>query len=88
MQIKNRKLKVNNKGITLIALVITIIILLMLAGITFMQLTDNGLFEKAIQAKEKSENAKILEEKNGIINFKAGSRPFQPGRRRCGRRDF
>ena len=39
----------------------TIIILLILAAITIMQLTEIGLFEKAIQAKEKSKNAQIKE---------------------------
>lgn len=42
----------NNKGITLIALVITIIVLLILAGITIAMLTgDNGLLTKSNQAK-------------------------------------
>ena len=36
-----------SKGITLIALVITIIILLILAGITINSLTNSGLFGKA-----------------------------------------
>ena len=38
----------NNKGITLIALVITIIVLLILAGISIAMLTgENGLLNKA-----------------------------------------
>ena len=42
----------NNKGITLIALVITIIVLLILAGITIAMLTgENGLLNKANGAK-------------------------------------
>ena len=42
-----------NKGITLIALIVTIIILLILSGITIVTLTgDNGLFARAKQAKE------------------------------------
>lgn len=52
----------NEKGITLIALVVTIIVLLILAGITISQLTGNGLFEKAKQAKEESTKAQICEE--------------------------
>ena len=41
----------NQKGITLIALVITIIVLLILAGITIAMLTgDNGLLTKSQQA--------------------------------------
>ena len=47
----------NTKGITLIALVITIIILLILSGITISSLTNTGIFEKAKEAKGKSENA-------------------------------
>ena len=49
------------KGITLVALVITIIILLILAGITISTLTQNGLFEKAKEAKVRSEEAQKLE---------------------------
>ncbi len=45
------------KGITLIALVITIVILLILAGISISALTNQGLFEKAKEAKQKSEDA-------------------------------
>ena len=51
----------NFKGITLIALVITIIILLILAGISISALTQTGLFEKVNKAKQKSENAQALE---------------------------
>ena len=54
-----------NKGITLIALVITIIILLILAGVTIGQLTGNGLFDKVKLAKEKSEQKQ--EEENEIL---------------------
>ncbi len=52
-----------SKGITLVALIITIIILLILAGITISQLTESGLFEKAKLSKEKQENAEIKEDK-------------------------
>lgn len=49
------KKKIENKGITLIALVITIIILLLLAGITIATLTgENGILSKANIAKESS----------------------------------
>ena len=45
-----------NRGITLIALIITIIILLILAGVTIGALTgDNDLINQAGEAKEKSE---------------------------------
>ena len=45
------------KGITLVALVITIIILLILATISIQALTNTGLFAKAQEAKEKTKNA-------------------------------
>ena len=61
------------KGITLVALVITIIILLILVGISIASLTGNGLFEKAKLAKEKQENAQIEEdEKLGDYENKIG----------------
>lgn len=51
------------KGITLIALAITIIVLLILAGVTVATLTgDNGLLQKAGQAKIASEQANLEEE--------------------------
>lgn len=49
-------------GITLVALVITIIILLILAGVSIAALTESGLLKKARQAEQKSENAQIKEE--------------------------
>ena len=52
----------NNKAITLIALVITIIVLLILAGITVAQLSGNGLFESAKLAKEKYKKSRDLED--------------------------
>ena len=55
---KKQKLK-ESKGITLIALVITIIVLLILAGVTIATLTgDNGILEKAGDAKTQTEQAK------------------------------
>ena len=46
------------KGITLIALVITIIVLLILAGVSIATLTgDNGILTKANKAKEETEKA-------------------------------
>lgn len=60
---KKRLLKTKSmEGITLVALVITIIILLILAGITITQLTENELFEKAKLAKEKTENVQGIEQ--------------------------
>ena len=46
----------NNKAITLIALIVTIIVLLILAGVSIATLTgDNGLLTKAQEAKEATE---------------------------------
>lgn len=51
-----------NEGITLIALVITIIVLLILAGVTIATLTgDNGILTKANKAKEQTEIGKEKE---------------------------
>ena len=51
------------KGITLIALVITIIVLIILAGVTINTLVgEEGLIEKTKQAKAKTEEAKRKEE--------------------------
>ena len=47
----------NEVGITLVALIVTIIILLILAGISIQGLTQTGLFEKANQAKKEIENS-------------------------------
>lgn len=53
----------STKGITLISLVVTIIILLILAGVTIATLMgDNGLINKAKDAKIKTEIAGIKEE--------------------------
>lgn len=58
-------MKVNkDKGITLIALVITIILMLILAGITLSNLTGTGLFSKTKEAKFKTDIAKYQEELN------------------------
>ena len=55
-------------GITLIALVITIIILLILAGIViFFGLGDKGIITKAITAKNDTDEAKIKEEIEMIL---------------------
>lgn len=52
----------NNNGITLIALVITIIMLLILAGVVIVTLTgDNGLLQKATNAKIETIEAEGLE---------------------------
>ena len=71
-----------NKGITLIALVVTIIVLLMLAGISIAMLTgQNGILNRAAEAKEKTrvaqedENEK-LQGYEKIINQYAENLPI------------
>lgn len=54
-------MKKEQKGITLVALVITIIILLILAGISIATLSQTGLFKNAKDAKDKSINAQGVE---------------------------
>ena len=51
-----------NKGITLIALVITIIVLLILAGVAIAMLSgENGILKKAAEAKTKTDEAQTNE---------------------------
>ena len=53
------------KGITLIALVVTIIVLIILVGVSInLVLGENGIVEKAKFAKEQTEQAKTNEEKS------------------------
>lgn len=54
-------MKRTQNGITLVALVITIIILLILAGISISALSGSGLFAKAQQAQNATENAQAEE---------------------------
>lgn len=52
----------NQKGITLIALVITIIVLLILAGVTIAMLTgENGILNKATTAVNNTTDAELKE---------------------------
>ena len=57
------KLKKNKvSGITLIALVVSIIVLLILAGVSIQMLTgDNGILTRAGESKKKTDEASILE---------------------------
>ena len=55
----------NNKGITLIALVITIIVLLILAGVSIAMLTgQNGVLTRATDAEDDTQRAAIAEKVN------------------------
>ena len=67
MKRNKRILKRKEKGITLIALVITIIVLLILAGVSIAMLTgENGILTQAKRAKEETERAQ--EEEENILN--------------------
>ena len=58
-----KKSKQKNNGITLIALVVTVIVLLILAGVTIATLTgENGIITKAIEARDETERASIIEQ--------------------------
>ena len=59
---KIRKKSKSEQGITLVALVVTIIVLLILAGITISAvLGENGLVEKAKKSAQAHQNAVITE---------------------------
>ena len=64
-----------NKGITLIALVITIIVLLILVGITIASLTgENGLLSRATEAGDATKRGDLIDRvKLDILNDKAGN---------------
>ena len=59
----------NNKGITLIALVITIIVLLILAGVSIAMLTgQNGILTRATDASVANDKAEVMEKVNMELN--------------------
>lgn len=64
-----------NKGITLIALVITIIILIILAAVSVATLTgENGIIAKATEARKATEIAEVIERaKTDILGIQAGN---------------
>ena len=67
MKLEIRKINKNNKGITLVALIVTIIVLLILAGVSIAMLTgNNGILNQVSRAKEETEKAKKDEE--NILN--------------------
>ena len=78
MKFKNckiqRNMKKQEKGITLIALVITIIVLLILAAVSIATLTgENGILTQARIAKEKTDIANVIEQaKTDILGIQTG----------------
>ena len=70
MKENKRILKRRERGITLIALVITIIVLLILAGVSISMLTgENGILTQAQTAKE----SVIEQAKTDILGIQAGN---------------
>ena len=65
-------MKTNNKGITLIALVITIIILLILAAVAIqMAIGDNRAYNKIYRGKKRTSESRIIwDSKTWIFKFK------------------
>lgn len=68
----------SSKGITLVALVITIIILLILAGISISALTNTGIFGKAKDAKQKSDEA-ALDKNTKLDEYESEINAYLPG---------
>lgn len=63
-----KKSKFNNRGITLVALVITIIVLLILAGVSIsLTIGENGILTKAKDSKERYEEAREYERVQLVI---------------------
>lgn len=60
----------NKRGITLVSLVITIIILLILAGIGINALKQTNLFEQSKQAKNSMSNAQNIEN-NTLLSYES-----------------
>ena len=71
--------KLRNKGITLIALVITIIVLLILAGVSIAMLSgDNGILKQATNAKEMTEKNEDIEKiKLAITEAQIGENGYE-----------
>ena len=62
---RKTKEKLNNKGITLIALVVTIVVLLILAGVSISMLTgENGIITQANTAKTETRGGEVEEKVN------------------------
>ena len=66
--------KQKNKGITLIALVVTIVVLLILAAVSISMLSgENGIIKQATQSKENTNREGAREKFNLVVtNVKAG----------------
>ena len=76
----------NDSGVTLIALIITIIVLLILAGVTIaMIMGDNGILNRAVDAADRTEEAKaneqeILNSYEDLLNGKSNNTDSEAGK--------
>ena len=72
------------KGITLIALVVTIVVLLILAGVSISMLTgENGIITQAKKSKDATEQARVEELVSLAVNSLIGERLGEIGRASC-----
>ena len=74
-----KKIQKKEKGITLIALVLTIIIILILASVSIAMLTgDNGILRQTQNAKNETEDAKNIEKiKLAVSEAQMGENGYQ-----------
>ena len=67
----NKEFKNNKKGITLIALIVTIIVLLILASVSIAMLVgDNGIINQAKKASEETKKAEV-NENSDLVNMES-----------------
>ena len=72
----NAKLYKQEKGITLIALIVTIVIMLILAGVTIkLAIDDNGVIDNAKEAKDQHEQAQA-DEDSGLNDLSSEMRKY------------
>ena len=65
----NRYIRKKESGISIVALVITIILLLILSTVSIQAITGSGLFEQAKQAKVENKRGQVKENLNLNLIF-------------------
>ena len=81
MKLENKRSYLGEKGITLIALVVTIVVLLILAGVSVNAIfNENGLIKKAQEAQNKMDEAKnndlkTIDELTNLIDNQVNGTP-------------
>jgi type II secretory pathway pseudopilin PulG len=81
-------MKKQKNGITLIALIITIVIMLILAGVTINIAIDGGLFGQTSEAVQKTEIAQIREKIQAAIIAKRMENRLKTGKRDLSQEDL